>query len=428
MANPNPAAPAAAATPAATAASAAAPSTVRPTPGRAVITATRGDAPPEPTDADLQKLIFGAPAAPAKTADDATADDDDTLDGDGDTDAADSDLTDDGDDQSGEGDADTALTTDDDAAAADDTATADNDAADDADADTAADEPVDDAAAAAAASHEEDRKIRARFTPEQQKLFDKAMQKKARAQVALKTTLAEREQALTAAQQELETLRTQSPVTITPTAENPLANIEDETALDKRIIEARSLRRLALKFPGGTTVKNEAGEDVEVTPERIGEILAETEELIQEHAPKRRAYLHRRAAAEAEAVKEFPWLKNKQSEGYVAVEATLRNAGHLRLRDIPDIKQGLADMYIGRAYRMKQKAEAAAKLAGKGPVAGAAGARGNTPPKAPATPAGGTRPGKTAGAAAKASDAHKTLLKTGRDPGNTALMTIIRGG
>lgn len=264
---------------------------------------------------------------------------------------------------------------------------------------------------------DDDEETRASFTPQQQARFDKAMIKKARRITELKTSEAKHQARVTELEQQLTQARS-APLPAAPTsADDPLADVEDEAKLDARLTEQRKLRRFALRNPNGAVLKDDKGVEHEFSPERIGAILAETEEFIQEHAPARRQLLRDRGVFEAQAVTAFPWLKDKNSQGSIHIDNTLRDIGNKRLRDLPFIKLALADMLVGRNLRM-----AAAKKAASGPGGKAAGTQ---PPKAPATPGGAARPGRIPGKSKDASAAAKRLAQSGDDPGNAALRAII---
>lgn len=249
----------------------------------------------------------------------------------------------------------------------------------------------------------EDKATRQAFTPEQQKKFDKAVQKKHRKVIELQGQLAERDQAL-------EQLASAPAVAAVPTADNPLADVEDEATLQTAIANSRSLWRWARLHPNGGTLKDAKGGDIEITPERALEIQVQEEELLNQHAPARAQFLKDRGTQEAAAVQAFPWLKNKNSQGSVEIEAMLRRSP--ALRTVPGIKLILADHLSHRAVRSAKKTAPA----GAKPVVQIA----------PGTPAGRNLPPRVAGAAKQISTALKTVAETGRDPGNAALGALIR--
>lgn len=279
---------------------------------------------------------------------------------------------------------------------------------------------------------DEDKKTRATFNPAQQAKFDKAVQKKARRIIDLKTELEEEREARASAEKERDEVRSTPPTAIAATADNPLAAVDDETKLDDELTKARKVRRFALANPDGAYVDTKTGQVVELqleegekAPEgvshfskkRIGEILADTEELLNEHGPKRRTFLQDRAKAEADAVQEFPSLKNKNSEVALHVESQLRK--YPALRAVSGIRLILADSFIGSHARAKAKAAAAAAKSG-------AGKSGDGARKAPPSPGGGTKPGKISGREKVTQGAMQTLARSGDDPDNAGLLALLK--
>lgn len=357
------------------------------------------EAPAEPSLADLTQLLGGRTSAqPAKTKaakPAAAADPDHDPEFDDEETAAEAE-TDESEDSSSEASAKEEF--DPAAPAAEDPANPEADPAAPADEDPEA-EP------APAGLDDEDKATRKKLSPDQQKSFDKAVQKRARENKELKAQLAERDQALA-------TLAAAPAVAATPTAENPLADVEDEASLATRLANSRALWRWARLHPNGGTLPDASGKEIEITADRALEIQVQEEELQNFHAPAREKFLKTRSEQEAAAVQAHPWLKNKTSQGAVEIEATLRrNPG---LRSVPGIKLLLADSLAGRAARLT-KAKAVT------PAAKAAAAI----PVAPATPAGRNPPPRVAGAVKTASTALKTVHETGRDPGNAALGALI---
>lgn len=271
---------------------------------------------------------------------------------------------------------------------------------------------------------DEDREVRGGFTKEQQARFDKAVSKKTRRILELKTELREEQAAREAAEARAKDVeKSGGAARAVPTAADPLADIEDEAALDQKLTQTRQLRKFALANPDGAFVDAKGNvldvADPENPPEgathvgkkRIGELLAETEELLQQHGPARRAFLAQRATAEKQALADFPFLKDKKSQGYQAVEATLAYAP--QLRSLPGIKHVLADAFIGRFVRMEEQKKAGARQPGAGTK------------KAPPSPGGAARPAKVDGKRKAAVTTGKTLADTGQDEGNAALRAII---
>lgn len=356
----------------------------------------------EPSDSDLLAILTGGAGTLAEKTASTDVESDETEIDSAAADAPAEDASDGATDEAAAGDASTDTDLDDAAGAGDDAA-----------ADAASDQDGEDSAGL----EDEDQAVRAKLPPEMQKKFDRAVANKARRIVELQAELK-------AAQAALETAQS-TPAKPIADPSSPLAEVADEAQLETKVADARKLRRFALANPDGAFVDPKTGavlEDVDAddppegavrfSKKRIGEILAETEELIQEHAPRHRQLLQARVAADAEAVRSYPWLKNKGAVGTQAVEATLKQAP--QLRQLPGIRLLLADAFVARAYRQQLAAKAKGKSA---PAATAA--------KAPPSPAGTRPPPKTAAAAKRSAGQSEQLARTGDDPGNAALRAIL---
>ncbi|MFA6959945.1 MAG: hypothetical protein WC205_04240 [Opitutaceae bacterium] len=349
-------------------------------------------------DDGLAGLILGKPAKGGKEAGDIDNDDeaDPEHDGDEEGDDADADKDDpDAEDLDADEDEDDADKKDDDEGDGDD---------DDADADE-----VDDEADPDAKLDDEGKAVRDKFTPKQQAAFDREIGKKVKVLATVRAELAD-------TKAELEEARKAPPARVAPTAENPLADIESEADLDKRIGEAKAWRNWLRVHPEGGTI-GEGDKAQVIEPEQAKSWLIFYEDLLTDHVPARRELLKQRDAAEVEAVKVHPWLKTKAHPGTVEIEAKLR--AHPQLRAVPGIRAILADAYVTRTAR---KTAAAAAAAGKG------GKDKGDKKKVPINPGGGgQRPAKMV-KGKPATKAHKRLEDTGEDPGDMALHTAIFGG
>jgi hypothetical protein len=258
---------------------------------------------------------------------------------------------------------------------------------------------------------------RAKFTPEQQKLFDKAVSKKTRRIIELRTEAQTLKQTLEQRDTELEEARNAQPVaSLAPTADNPLSGINDETALGAKVASMRALRSWARRNPQGGVLKN-GDKEIEISAERAAEMLDEAESVIEAAEPRRK-FLQARATAHVEAVKAYPWLKDKRSPATVVVQDIMRRRPQLT-ELFPDVEIALADMIVG-AHQRNSQAQT------KGAATKAAPDKTKTAPKAPSTPAGGARPPKVSTTAKAATGATQVLEKTGEDPGNATLSSLLR--
>lgn len=176
-----------------------------------------------------------------------------------------------------------------------------------------------------------------------------------------------------------------APVTVTPSAQDPLANVLSIEDLNQKIAHARSVKRWALENLSGGTVKNDKGEDVEVSPEDVRRHLAVADELLTEHAPRRVQYLRELNAHEAEARKTYPELFDPQSEQFAEAVQILKQFPELMR--FPDWKLTAGDFITARRARLaKAKAGAAAPAQKAAAPAGAKSHVASGKPVAPVAP------------------------------------------
>lgn len=291
----------------------------------------------------------------------------------------------------------------------------------------AATEDDDDAPETEELLDEEGQKARAKFNDAQQRIFDREVAKVKRKALSRATTLEqsmqEREQQLTALQAEVEQLRATPAAAVAASAEQPLAGVDDLTALDDRLTQARQLRKWARANSQGAYVDDGKGGTIDISAERAQQMLAEAEDLIEVHAPKRRAFIDARQKARQAEVQLYPHLKDSKHPDTVMIEAALRQ--HPALREmVPDIRAILADAIVGRRVTLEgfKKQQAA-----RAPSTAPAGASRPVAAKAPASPAGGTRAPTVKASTKRRTGALQRFAETGSDPDNGALAAILTG-
>lgn len=303
------------------------------------------------------------------------------------------------------------------------------------------DESADDAAAAGdeddavdATSDDDDdldaegKKARATFTPAQQRIFDREIAKvkrKAReAATTIETEVKTKAEQLATLTAEVERLRTAQPApTVAATTETPLAGVDDETELEKRLDQARLERRWALRHPQGGTVPDGNGGEIDITEEQAAAMLANSEDLIEKHAPKRREFLKARAQGEQTAKAIYPWLADAKNEHTLAVDSVLRRYPVLR-EIFPDARLNLAHMLVGLQFTQHQLAKAKQSTTAKSGTGKPVAAH-NSAPKAPASPAGGTRAPVVKAGQRTRQTAIKRFAETGEDSDGAALGALL---
>jgi hypothetical protein len=192
-----------------------------------------------------------------------------------------------------------------------------------------------------------------------------SVQKRIDAITAEKGRLAEKlavaEAEAKAAKESLERLAA-NPVTVEPTEENPLADVSTVDELKKRVDNARAIRKWCLENLEGGVVKNREGEDVEISAEQVRKRLAETDDLLMEHAPRRMAWLKQAEQFDVEARADYPDLFNAKSELFAEAVSYLKVLPEIQR--FPDWKQILGDAIAGRKARLAAKESAKTKAAG----------------------------------------------------------------
>jgi hypothetical protein len=161
------------------------------------------------------------------------------------------------------------------------------------------------------------------------------------------------------------------PIQITPTASDPLADVETPEQLEDRVATAKKIRAWAIKNLEGGTVQNAAGEDVYYEPSQVREYLATADELLTEHAPKRKEWISQRGAVMQEAKAVYPALFKSGTPEHESLVATLK--AHPYLKGLPQLEMIVGDAIEGQKLRFAraeaaQKKAAASKTESKSPV------------------------------------------------------------
>jgi hypothetical protein len=162
-----------------------------------------------------------------------------------------------------------------------------------------------------------------------------------------------------------------APIQITPTASDPLADVETPEQLEDRVATAKKIRAWAIKNLEGGTVQNAAGEDVYYEPSQVREYLATADELLTEHAPKRKEWISQRSAVMQEAKAVYPALFKAGTPEHESLVATLK--AHPYLKGLPQLEMIVGDAIEGQKLRFAraeaaQKKAAASKTESKSPV------------------------------------------------------------
>lgn len=150
-----------------------------------------------------------------------------------------------------------------------------------------------------------------------------------------------------------------------PTAENPLADVGTQEALEAKIKSAQEVRRWALKNSDGATVKRPDGSEVYVDSDAVKDYLLKADDVLTIHAPARQQWLAQRQPAVEAAKNLFPDIFKKGTPMHTAFQATVKQAPELLKLPQAEYWVGLA-LYGEQTLMAKQAAEQAkTKAAGK---------------------------------------------------------------
>ena len=152
---------------------------------------------------------------------------------------------------------------------------------------------------------------------------------------------------------------------LSPTADNPLADVDTQDALDAKIKSAQEVRRWALRNTDGATVKKPDGSTVWVDSDQVKDYLLKADDVISIHGPARQQWLAQRQPAVEAAKNLFPDIFRKGTPMHQAFTATVKQAPEL-------LKLPQAEYWVGLALLGEQTlmakqgaAEAKAKAAKK---------------------------------------------------------------
>ena len=197
-----------------------------------------------------------------------------------------------------------------------------------------------------------------------QRRIDKLVAKQREAEEKAQAASAELEQLRTAkADLEAQLNQTTRPV-LSPSAENPLADVDSEEALQQRIQNAQAVRRWALQNTEGATIKQPDGSEKFIEGSEVKDYLIKASDILEVHVPARRQWLAQREPAVKAAKEVFPDIFKEGSQLNQAYKATIKQAPDLLKLPQHEYWVGLA-LYGEQALMQKQQAEQAKEKAKK---------------------------------------------------------------
>ena len=181
-----------------------------------------------------------------------------------------------------------------------------------------------------------------------QKRIDKLIAKQREAEERAEATGSELEQVKQAkAELEAQLNQTTRPI-LSPTADNPLADVDSEDALEQRIQNAQAVRRWALKNSDGATIQKPDGSEQFVSSDEVRDYLVKADDIITVHAPARKQWINNRVPSISSAQNLFPEMFKAGSPANQAYQATIKAA--------PDmLKIPQHELWIGLALYGEQQ-------------------------------------------------------------------------
>ena len=146
---------------------------------------------------------------------------------------------------------------------------------------------------------------------------------------------------------------------LSPTADNPLADVDTQDALDAKIKSAQEVRRWALRNTDGATVKRPDGTEVWIDSDQVKDYLLKSDDVISIHGPARQQWLAQRQPSLEAAKSIFPDIFKKGTQMHQAFTATVKQAPEL-LR-LPQAEYWVGLALLGEQTLMAKQGAADAK-------------------------------------------------------------------
>ncbi len=162
-------------------------------------------------------------------------------------------------------------------------------------------------------------------------------------------------------EQRLAQLESAPPVTVAPSAADPLADVQDLNTLAQKVQGARITKKWCRQHPDGVTINEGTEQERVISPEEIAGFLSEAEDVIEEHAPRKAHQLQLKEQNEQIAREKFKPLFDRGSEDYQVAQVAMREIPGLATHPARELFIG----YYLKGVRADIAAEAAAKETGK---------------------------------------------------------------
>jgi hypothetical protein len=208
--------------------------------------------------------------------------------------------------------------------------------------------------------------------PEEEGDFEEEEESEPEREVAPKgiTAMQKRIDKLTAKRHELETevetlrgnLEKANAVSLTPSEEDPLADLESEADVEKHVQMMRQLRRWCLRNLDGGEITNSKGETLELSSQDVRTRLAHADDVIQHFGPQRLKYLGERGQFDTMARRHYPELFETSSPAAKMMADFLRRCPEIM--KVPNYRMIIGDAIRGMNVRLAVESKNGGKSAG----------------------------------------------------------------
>ena len=167
---------------------------------------------------------------------------------------------------------------------------------------------------------------------------------------------------------ELESSEPQTEKQVVPVGKdlNPYFSLQTEKEIQDEVKNARQVRRWAEENADGAVVRGKDGQEIEYSAEEVRKIRLNAIDALEEHLPAQFQYVANRKQFDAEAEKEYPFWKQRQSPEYQFANELIR--AFPEIQKFPDFKISIGDMIEGRKVR-ESKSKKVAQPIKRAPVA-----------------------------------------------------------
>jgi len=222
-----------------------------------------------------------------------------------------------------------------------------------------AEDPAEDVSEAEEAKEEQDEETEDVPREKIQRRIDKLTAARKSAEEKATASAAEAEEARAkVAEYEAQLNEAARPV-LSPTTDNPLADVDTQDALDAKIKSAQEVRRWALRNTDGATVRRPDGTEVYLDADQVKDYLIKSDDVLTLHAPARQNWLAQRQPALEAAKSIFPDIFKKGTQMHQAFTATVKQAPELL--KLPQAEYWVALALLGEQTLMAKQGAADAK-------------------------------------------------------------------